>query len=51
MDDALLVRGVEGLGNLTRDVDHLRTQEGTSLEAHAQRLAVEQLQHQADSAR
>ena len=50
MDDALVVRGLERLGDLPRDVERLRRRERTAVDTDAQRFAVEQLQNQADAA-
>jgi len=42
----VLVRGVEGVGNLHREVERLRERQGPSAEAHGEGLAREVLHHE-----
>ena len=46
MDDALLVRRFERVGDLPRDRQRLLQRNGPACEAIGQRLALDQLQHE-----
>jgi len=46
VDDAVLVRGVEGLGDLRRDAERLRERQGAPPQALGERLARKVLHHE-----
>ena len=50
MDDAVLVCGVEGLGNLRSDVERLREREGAVEQPLGERFASEVLHHEVGGA-